>query len=69
MYLVAPRGYEERASVVVAIDEEQARKKAYNHPAVKEVIDGGASWTTLDLTERLRKQGFNIDVSRVGMFH
>ena len=69
LYLVAPKGYEERSSVVVATSKEEAKEKAMRHPAIKEITDAGGKLTVLDISQGLAAQGYVINVTRIGMYH
>lgn len=69
LYLVAPKGYEERSSVVVATSKEEAKEKAMRHPAIKEITDAGGKLAILDISQGLAVQGYAINVTRIGMYH
>jgi hypothetical protein len=66
---VAPKGYEDRSSVVVARDEDEARDKARLHPAIKEITDAGGRLLVMDIQKGLAPYGFLITVTKMGMYH
>lgn len=62
MYLIAPTGAEQLATVVISTDEDSAIDRIRSYPAVKEYKD--AVFTVLDLTEHFSKSGYKISVTK-----
>lgn len=69
MFLVAPKGYEEMTSVIVAPTEQEARDKVSMNPSIKELLDQGVKLTSVNITVGMAMQGYNVDISKAGMFH
>ena len=69
LFLVAPKGYEEMTSVIVAPTEREARDKVSLKPPIKELLDQGVELTSVNITAGMAMQGCNVDVSKAGMFH
>lgn len=70
LYLVAPTGMEQLATVAIAKDEERALERVREYPAMKDYKD--ANFTVLDLTEHFRKSGYKISVTKetgLGLYH
>lgn len=70
LYLVAPTGAEQLATVAIAEDEDRALKRVREYPAMKDYKD--CKFTVLDLTEHFRKSGYKVSVTKetgLGMYH
>jgi hypothetical protein len=69
LYLVAPKGFEEMTAVIIAPNARSAKDKMSSKPEVKELIDMGVKLVAVNITAGLAIQGYNITVSKTGMFH
>lgn len=69
LYWVAPKGFEERASVIVAKDEQEARNKALSHPAIEDAVNMGSELACINLNESMSLWGYDIKVSKRVMYH
>lgn len=69
MYLLAPKGYEQLATIVVAPTEEISIKRYTEQENIKELVDMGADVVVVNITEKLAIQGYSVLISKVGMFH
>jgi hypothetical protein len=70
MYLVYPKGYEERTAAIIAEDEADARHKAELNPSIKEAMAFyGVEVVVRDLTRVFSDQGYEIFIQRKGTHH
>jgi hypothetical protein len=70
LYLVAPTGAEQLATVVIATDDNSALDRIKNYPIMKDYKD--CKFTVLDLTEYFRKHDYKISVTKetgLGLYH
>jgi hypothetical protein len=70
LYLVAPTGAEQLATVAIATDEDSALKRVKSYPAMEDYKD--CKFTVLDLTEHFKKSGYKISVTKetgLGLYH
>lgn len=69
LYLVSPVGHEDRGSILVARDEDEAVNKALQHPNILEVVRTGSGLLATDLTKQFDKMGYTLIVAQKDMFH
>ena len=69
LYMVVPKGYPEKVSVVVAQTQQEAIDKCSSHPSLSELVALGAQLICMDINTSLASQGYTISVSRLGMYH
>jgi hypothetical protein len=69
LFLVAPKGYEQLTSVVVAPSKEIAGSKAMTNPAIKELTDMDVELTVVNVSSGMAVQGYNVNITKSGMFH
>jgi hypothetical protein len=69
LFLVAPKGYEQLTSVVVAPSKEIASSKAMTNPAIKELTDMDVELTVVNVSSGMAVQGYNVNITKSGMFH
>jgi hypothetical protein len=70
MFLIAPEGFEQLATVVIALSREGALSKAKKYPVLEPYSDG--EFSVLDLTEYFRKSGYIINITKetgLGVYH
>ena len=60
IFLVYPKGYEERCTAIIAVDETDARRKAGMNKSLTEAQGFGADLIIRNLSEVFGKQGYNI---------
>ncbi len=69
LFIIYPQGYESITTVIPAESKEVARQKAMSHPPIKELIGMGAKLMCVNVNDMMAMQGYNIEVSRVRVFH
>lgn len=69
LFLVAPEGFEEMTSVIIATDKADARTKMKSRKAIKELTDMGVRLRVVDVSIGLAAQGYNLEITKTGMFH
>ena len=69
LYWVAATGLEDKASVVVAADEDEAIRKALHYPDIHDAVVEGSSVRAWDLTTHFESKGYQIIISEKGLFH
>ena len=63
LYVIAPKGYEERFTLVVAHNVQDAVEKAKTYPTIQEVVEQGAELAALDVAAGFFKLGYSIAVT------
>ena len=63
LFVVAPKGYEERFTLVVAHNVQDAIEKASTYPTIHEVVEQGAELAALDVAAGFFKMGYSIVVT------
>lgn len=70
MFLVTPKGYEERTAVVIALNEVDAKSKAMLTDNIREAVSVfGVELSFINLTQRFAKKGYQIYIAREGCYH
>lgn len=66
LYLICLEGHEDKSSIVVATSSQEARDKVLRHPKIKGL---GAELTVRDISRQIHNLGFDIDISKKGLYH
>lgn len=69
LFLISPKGSEDKSSIVVADNVNSAKEKALSHPEILEAYEAGVNVSILNMSHQLRKMGYNIDISKMGIYH
>lgn len=64
-----PKGYPDRAVMIVAKDAEEAELKSLAYESIKVIVDGGGSILVMDINMSLSTVGYKLTVERIGMYH
>lgn len=70
LYAVIPVGHEVHTCIVPALSKESAKTIATEKKEpIKSLVESGCILRCIDLSIALLTQGYNIEVTRVGMYH
>ncbi|WIT25982.1 hypothetical protein [Bacillus phage SPO1L1] len=70
LYAVIPVGHEIHTCIVPALSRDSAKSIATEKKeAIKALVKNGCVLKCVDLSVALLTQGYNIEVTRVGMYH
>lgn len=69
VFLVAPKGKEHLTTVVLAANESRAKAKVLNNPAMDSLEGDPSTLIVLNITDHFLKQGYDIAVSKISMYH
>lgn len=70
LFAVIPLEYEMHTCIVPAKSKELAKAKAVEkNKELQALVKGGCTLKCVNLTDQLLLQGYNLEVSRVDMYH
>ncbi|APZ82289.1 hypothetical protein Goe2_c04900 [Bacillus phage vB_BsuM-Goe2] len=70
LYAIIPVGHEIHTCIVPAPSRQEAKSIATEKKdTIKTLVEGGCVLRCIDLSVALLTQGYNIEVTRVGMYH
>lgn len=69
IFVVSPRGYEDKLLIVVAEDRKEAFSKAMASPDLLDLARQGNYMQVFDVSKYFGNQGYVVSVVKEGMFH